>query len=338
VQFPFPIYLLACSCAGITTAASLPLWRNWCRRVGLVDDPGHRKIHLVPIPLAGGLAVLTGMLLPLAAGVVLLTAPGAAAQTADHALGLLMNLHAVEQLRHGLHRRWLQLATIFAGAVGMAVLGWLDDKHELKPAPKFGGQLIIALLVAAAGMRVTLFVPSLLFSYAITALWIVMVTNAFNFMDNMNGLCAGLGAIAAGTFAATAAVHGQYLVATLALLTTGALLGFLPYNFPRASAFLGDAGSHLVGFLLAVLAILPHFYSEKNPDAWAVLTPILVLAVPLLDMAWVVTLRWRAGRPFYIGDTNHLSHRLVRRGLTHTQAVAAIWAMEVLTGGLSFLL
>jgi UDP-GlcNAc:undecaprenyl-phosphate GlcNAc-1-phosphate transferase len=100
----------------------------------------------------------------------------------------------------------------------------------------------------------------------------------------------------------------------------GALVGFLPYNFPKAKAFLGDAGSHLTGYLLAVLAILPHFHTVENPRPLAVLTPLVVLAVPLLDVAWVVILRWRMGKPFYVGDTNHLSHRLVRAGLRASPA------------------
>src|SRR5205814_2012413 len=177
---------------------------------------------------------------------------------------------------------------------------------------------------------ITIFVPNILFSYAITMLWIVTLINAFNFMDNMNGLCAGLGAIAAWYFALIAAADGQYLVALIAFLTFGALVGFLPYNFPRAQAFLGDSGSHLVGYLLAVLAILPHFYTPRHPRRWAVLIPLLVLAVPLLDLVWVVALRWRIGQPVYQGDTNHLSHRLVRLGLSPTRAVLIIWLAAAL--------
>jgi UDP-GlcNAc:undecaprenyl-phosphate GlcNAc-1-phosphate transferase len=176
------------------------------------------------------------------------------------------------------------------------------------------------------------------FHYAVTILWILTVVNAFNFMDNMNGLCAGLGAISAGYFAARAAADGQYLVALSAFLTFGSLLGFLPYNFPKARAFLGDAGSHLVGYLLAVLAILPHFYSSHHPRRWAVLAPLLVLAVPLADMAWVVLLRWRKGQPFYVGDTNHLSHRLARNGFSRTQAVLVIWVLALAAGALTRLL
>ena len=219
----------------------------------------------------------------------------------------------------------------------MVVLGLLDDKHELKPAMKFAGQFLIALLVAAAGVRITLFVPSPIFHYAITIIWLLTVINAFNFMDNMNGLCAGLGAIGAGLFAIMAAMHGQYLVGLIAFLTCGALLGFLPHNFPNARAFLGDSGSHLVGYLLAVLAILPHFYHEDQPRRLAVLTPLLVLAVPLADLAWVVILRTRLGKPFYIGDTNHLSHRLVRSGLNCSSAVMLIWLLAAAIGALVLL-
>jgi UDP-GlcNAc:undecaprenyl-phosphate GlcNAc-1-phosphate transferase len=240
-------------------------------------------------------------------------------------------------LSHGLAKRGPELAGILLGALGMLLVGWLDDKHELRPSAKFAGQLLIAGLVAASGARITLFVPSLIFSFTITILWVLTVINAFNFMDNMNGLCAGLGAIAAGYFGLLAAGAGQYLVALIAALTFGSLLGFLPHNFPRARAFLGDAGSHLVGYLLAVLAILPHFYTARHPRRWAVLIPLLVLAIPLLDLVWVVYLRWRLGRPFYQGDTNHLSHRLVRRGLSPTRAVLMIWLLATVIGALVFL-
>jgi len=324
MSFPYNAYLAAFVSALATTLATLPFWQQWCLRVGLVDDPGHRKIHDRPIPLAGWLAVLTGLLVPLAGATALLTIGS------SHIAG-------ADELLYGLRVRALQLAAIALGAVGIVVLGWLDDKHELRPLAKFAGQAFIAVLVAATGVRITLFVPSLVFSYVITIVWLLTVINAFNFMDNMNGLCAGLGVIGAGLLAAIAAANGQYLVALIALLTGGALLGFLPHNFPKATTFLGDSGSHLVGYLLAVLAILPHFYSDTNPRPWAVITPLLVLAVPLADLAWVVMLRWRSGKPFYLGDTNHLSHRLVRAGLKPTAAVVLIWLAAALIGSLALL-
>jgi UDP-GlcNAc:undecaprenyl-phosphate GlcNAc-1-phosphate transferase len=320
----FVVYPVALLSAALTTAVSLPLWRRWCRQSGTVDDPGHRKIHSTPIPLAGGLAVMTGLMAPLLAGAAV-----AAAYSRFTVPGLF---------QYGLSKRAIQIVGIMIGALGMLLIGLRDDRVELRPSIKFGGQLIVALMVAATGIRITLFVPSLAFSYGITALWILTVVNAFNFMDNMNGLCAGLGIIGAGSFGLIAANQGQYLVGAMAFLVAGALAGFLPHNFPRATAFLGDAGSHLTGFLLGVLAILPHFYSAKHRHPLAVLTPLLVLAVPLGDLVWVVLLRLKAGKPFYIGDTNHLSHRLVGQGLTPARAVIVIWCLSAATGVLAILL
>jgi len=319
VSFPFNFFLAAFAGAFLTTLLALPLWRKWCLRVNLVDDPGARKIHDKPIPLAGGLAALTGILLPLFAGAILLKLR-------------IVNISSTNLIVHGLDRRALELAVIAFGAIAITFLGWLDDKHELKPLPKFAGQFLIALLVAIACKRITLFVPSLFFSYAITIVWLLTVINAFNFMDNMNGLCAGLGAIGAFIFALIAAANGEYLVAITGFLMCGALVGFLPWNFPNARAFLGDAGSHLVGYLLAVMAILPHFYTKKNPHPLAVLAPLFVLAIPLIDIAQVVIFRTLKRKPFWIGDTNHLSHRLVQLGLNRTEAVLILWLVAAIVG------
>ncbi|MBP8258623.1 MAG: undecaprenyl/decaprenyl-phosphate alpha-N-acetylglucosaminyl 1-phosphate transferase [Verrucomicrobia bacterium] len=321
-SLPVWIYLGALAGAGLAAAGTLPLWRRWCVHTGVVDDPGHRKIHLEPVPLAGGLAVLSGLLLPVLAGAVGLQAGWLGSDTQA-------------ALEYGLERRAGQLGILLLGAVGMVALGWWDDRCELRAGVKLAGQCAVAVLVAAAGVRITLFVPSAVFSYAATVLWVLAVTNAMNFLDNMNGLCAGLGVIASGLVAVLAAHMGQYLVALAAFLAAGALLGFLPFNFPRAKVFLGDAGSHLAGYLLAVLTILPHFYTSENARPWAVATPLLLLAVPLGDLAWVVADRWRRGAPIYVGDTHHLSHRLVRRGWSQAQAVALIWGAALALGGLA---
>lgn len=317
----------------------------------MVDDPGHRKIHSHTIPLAGGLAVVTGLLLPLLAGWLWLsTHPESLSfpMTGGHVSTnvapdssfpvAVTSATAPFLLRYGFGARVMELGAILAGALGMLLVGSLDDRYELRPMIKFGGQTLIAAGVAAAGVRITLFVENTAFSYAVTILWLLTVINALNFMDNMNGLCSGLGAIAAGFFGGIAAAKGQYLVALLAFASCGAMIGFLPWNYPRAKAFLGDGGSHLVGYLLAVLAILPHFYTPETPQTFAVLTPLVVLAVPLFDMAWVVLLRWRMGQPFYQGDTNHLSHRLNRAGLSRTTAVLIIWGLAATSGALSLLL
>jgi UDP-GlcNAc:undecaprenyl-phosphate/decaprenyl-phosphate GlcNAc-1-phosphate transferase len=322
VNFPSNFFIAGFAGAFLTTLLALPLWRKWCLRTNLVDDPGHRKIHREPVPLAGGFAVLTGILLPLGVGAVVLK------------LGFV-KLSSAGLVVHGIDRRALELAVLALGAVAITILGWLDDKHELKALPKFVGQLLVAVVVAAASKRITLFVHSEIFSYAVTILWVLTIINAFNFMDNMNGLCAGLGAIGAFLFAFIAANNGEYLVAITGFLMCGALVGFLPWNFPNARAFLGDAGSHLVGYLLAVMAILPHFYTKQNLRPLAVLAPLLVLAVPLLDLAQVSLFRTLNKKPFWIGDTNHLSHRLVCAGLSRTRAVLLLWSLAAIVGAVA---
>jgi UDP-GlcNAc:undecaprenyl-phosphate GlcNAc-1-phosphate transferase len=319
MAFPFNFFAATFMCALVTTLAALPLWRKWCLRFNLVDDPGERKIHDQAMPLAGGYAVLTGILLPLVIGAGFIKLE-------------IVKVSFASLIAHGFERRGLELTAIAAGAIAITILGWLDDKHELKPLPKFTGQFLIALLVAIACKRITLFVPNVAFSYVITILWLLTVMNAFNFMDNMNGLCAGVGAIGGFMFALIAAANGEYLVALAGFLICGALVGFLPWNFPNARSFLGDAGSQLVGYLLAVMAILPHFYTKQNPNRLAVLSPLLVLAVPLIDLAQVVILRTLNRKPFWIGDTNHLSHLLARAGLSRTKAVLVLWLAAAIIG------
>jgi UDP-GlcNAc:undecaprenyl-phosphate GlcNAc-1-phosphate transferase len=327
------IYFAAFAGAFLTALLALPVWRKWCLRIGLVDDPGHRKIHAEPTPLAGGLTLMTALALPMLLALLALWLRDQFALKIPP-----LDSNTTPLLSHGVNARGFELAAILLGAVGMLLVGLWDDKNELRAGQKFLWQFAIAALVAASGARITLFVHNEIFSYAVTILWILTVINAFNFTDNMNGLCGGLGAIGAFYFglAAAMAVVPQYLVALIAFLTCGALAGFLPHNFPRAKSFLGDSGSHLVGYLLAVLAILPHFYTAKNPRPFAVLSPLLILAVPLGDLVWVVILRWRMGKPFYIGDTNHLSHRLVQLGLSRTRAVLFIWLLAAVLGALAF--
>lgn len=324
-MFPLGLYFLALLGGAAVSAASLPLWLRWCLRIGLMDAPGHRKIHDSPVPLAGGLAVMTGLALPILAA-------GAWAW-----LGPLPE-SIVNTMSYGLAKRGWKLAAILGGAAAMLSLGIVDDRRDLSPKWKFLGQVLIALAVAASGIRVTIFVENPVFSYAFTVFWILTVTNAVNFQDNMNGLCPGLGLIGSLFFAWHAGLEGQYLVATLAFLFAGALLGFLPFNFPNGGVFLGDGGSHIVGFLLAVLAILPDFYSASSPQKWLVASPLLVLIVPLADLVSVSLIRRRLGQAIWVGDNNHFSHRLVRAGHSKPRAVLLLLLISTLAGALTIIL
>ena len=323
-MFPVALYLFALVGGAVISAAALPLWRRWCEHVGLVDAPGYRKIHDHPVPLAGGLAVVTGLVVPIL-GATAWAWLGPLPESFDRVVA------------DGLAKRGWQIAAILGGAVAMLALGVIDDRRDLAAKWKFAAQVLIAVTVAASGIRVTMFVESAAFSYAVTVLWILTVTNALNFQDNMNGLCAGLGLIAGWFFAWHAGLEGQYLVAALAFLFTGALAGFLPYNFPRGGVFLGDGGSHVVGFLLAVLAILPDFYSAASQPKWLVLTPLIVLAVPLADLVSVILIRLRLGQAVWVGDNNHFSHRLVRAGLAKPRAVLILLLIAAAIGTVTFL-
>jgi UDP-GlcNAc:undecaprenyl-phosphate GlcNAc-1-phosphate transferase len=330
MSFPFNLYLAALISAFITSFILFPVWKRWCERAGHMDDPGHRKIHLASTPLAGGLTVMSGFFAPImGAALILELTP-----LAQSAFGASFT----QLLSHGLSRRAPQLLAISGGAFGMMLLGWFDDHYELTPGKKFMGQALIASAVAASGIRITVFIPSPLVNWAVTVFWVLTVTNAFNFTDNMNGLCAGLGISAAWSCGWAAAIHGQFLAALLSFLICGALAGFFPFNFPRAFAFLGDSGSQMVGFLAAVLSIMPDYYSRQTPHKLAVFSPLFFLAIPLLDLLCVVIYRWRIGQPVYVGDNNHFSHRLARRGFSKTSAVLILLFANTVSAALPFFL
>ena len=303
----------------VISAVSLPLWRALCRRWGHVDDPGHRKIHTQPIPLAGGFTVSAGGLL----GGLLIWILASSGVLGSVEVGSLWV--GTEGMR--------RLGVLLAGAVGMLALGAWDDRRDLGAGAKFLVQGIIAVLVARWGGQVPVPDGMAILGPPLTVFWIVAVTNAFNLSDNMNGLSAGLGLIGATAVSAASLLwRGQSELACGAALIAGSLAGYLPYNYPRASVFLGDAGSQWVGYWISVLALLsvtPSTISNGGlQQSWRV--AFAVVAVPLIDMAFVVVSRTWRGQPFWVGDTHHLSHRLARTGLGKAGAVAVLWLLGAL--------
>ncbi len=305
------------------------------RRLGTLDSAGaigHAKAELRPVPNIGGIAIAAATLGPVAIGLLLFHGLGA-----DRWLELLPALRGPEddpsRLVHRIAASTPVAAALLLCTLALHAMGLVDDRRALPAVPK----LLVQLL--AAGVLVVFFDVRLLTllgpagSIAVSIVWIVVLTNAINFLDNMDGLAGGIGLVASLVLAAAAMLASQWFVAAVLLLLAGALAGFLVFNAPPARIFMGDGGSMVVGFLLAVLAARITYVHPALGGAWyGVFLPLAVLAVPLYDCTVVTAIRLRQGRSPLVGDQQHLSHRLVQRGLSRRGAVAVIVGLTAVTG------
>jgi UDP-GlcNAc:undecaprenyl-phosphate GlcNAc-1-phosphate transferase len=296
-------------------------------RIGFVDKPGHRKIHANPKPLGGGVAIYLALLLPLMAVMTYAWSAPNPGQVKGESLE-----HA---LAGGARVKTPLALGIVIAMSGMHVLGLIDDRKALGPYMKLVAQLgVTTALVASFRELRVLTALGTIASIVITVLWIGAITNAFNFLDNMDGLSAGIAAVASTAFLATALLIEQFFVAGMLALLIGALLGFLWFNFPPAKIFMGDSGSLLVGFVLGVLTTLTTYLpKDKSWGAgwYAVFAPVIVLAVPLYDLIVVSVIRIGRGKSPFVGDTNHFSHRLVARGMSRRTAVLSLYLITAAT-------
>jgi UDP-GlcNAc:undecaprenyl-phosphate GlcNAc-1-phosphate transferase len=312
-------------------------------KIGFVDKPGGRKIHANPKPLGGGVGIVVGLMLPLVIGVsaVLVT------QSADGTMieigvvpGVTLGSASFERtidpnLVSGAASRIPMLATFLACAFALHVMGIIDDRKALGPYSKLIVQLLCAAALAIPFPEVRALtalgtVPSIV----LTILWIAAITNAFNFLDNMDGLSAGVAAVCTTAFLVTTILIGQWFVAATLACLLGAVLGFLIFNFPPAKIFMGDAGSLVVGFVLGVLTVRTTFLPEGadfGAGWYAVFAPAIVLAVPLYDLIVVSVIRISKGKSPFQGDRNHFSHRLVARGMSRRTAVLTIYLVSAAT-------
>lgn len=314
---------LAFAQALVVSLALTPLARALGPRLGMIDAPTlERKIHTTPIPRSGGLAVFVAFWGCLLANVAL----------AAWVVPTLEWLPAdVRTLAGNIGLRLPQLGALALGCLTIFLLGAIDDARGLTAEVRLLVQVLATVPLLTGGLAIRLFLPEPI-GWALTALWLVLLTNSFNFLDNMNGLTSGVAAIVALVMALQSALSGEYYMLLVFATLAGAVLGFWRYNFPRASIFLGDAGSTHLGFLLAALMILGTYYERGVPTQLPILMPLIVLAVPLFDTASVMWIRWRAGKPFMVGDTNHFSHRLVALGMTRVEAVVFIYGATLCTG------
>jgi UDP-GlcNAc:undecaprenyl-phosphate/decaprenyl-phosphate GlcNAc-1-phosphate transferase len=303
--------LLTLVFAAVLSLIATPLVRSVALRINFVDRPGERKIHSRDIAYGGGVAVLFAFAIAAALSLWLLRNP---VNLFDS-----VTLKAV-QLDVAPHT----LVVIAVCAVGALLLGLIDDKIKLSPRAKLVGQLVLAIATVAGGVRITALIGDNLAMQCFTVLWIVLITNSFNLLDNMDGLCSGTVSISALMLMFVALQSGQLSLVLIAAALSGAALGFLNYNRSPATIFLGDAGSLFCGYLMACLTALVTYYRYTFPSHLAVGIPLLILAIPLYDTFSVIVIRLKEGRPIMRGDTSHFSHRLTDLGMTRGQAVATI--------------
>ncbi|MBM4112139.1 MAG: undecaprenyl/decaprenyl-phosphate alpha-N-acetylglucosaminyl 1-phosphate transferase [Phycisphaerae bacterium] len=319
------------------TALLVRLGARW-KTLDSAGAAGHAKV-LRGVPNIGGIAIFVSVALPLAGGLALISFG-----RSDWALMLEPMVEPyVGRMRESLPFGWAFLG----GMLVFHLVGLFDDRRALPAKLKLGIELAVAAVLAVhfdARLLVVLddwgFAGTAL-SVALSMLWIAGVANAMNFLDNMDGLAAGTAIIAGSLFLAAAIIVDQWFIAGVLALLVGGIAGFLPQNFPLrggARIFMGDGGSLVIGYVLAVMTIRTTFTETQNPSyalgsAWyGVFMPLVILAVPLYDFVAVSTIRLSQGRSPFVGDQQHLSHRLVDRGLTRRQAVLVIWALAFITG------
>jgi UDP-GlcNAc:undecaprenyl-phosphate GlcNAc-1-phosphate transferase len=315
------------------TAFALSVVGTWAMRTiaprfGLIDHPAARKVHAVPKPLGGGVAiwgsfVTTIALAYAAAGLVRSGFAGIdawfPAAIREHIPGMISRLPLVVLL--------LSIATI------VMVMGLLDDRRGLSYVLRLALEMGLVMLLVWFGVRFTLFPPLSNFwiSSLLTIGWVVGLTNAFNFLDNMDALAGGVAWISSALFCVLMGLTGDSFVAAFLLALMGSIGGFLCFNWPPATIFMGDAGSNFIGYMLGVITVLSTFTTPKLP-AITIAAPLCVMAVPLYDSLTVILIRLREGRSPFLPDKSHFSHRLVALGMTPKQAVLTIYLVTLATG------
>ena len=283
---------------GFAAALGLtPLTRQIAMRLGVTAAPNKRNIHSHHMPLMGGMAIYVAFVLS-----ILLFSPP---------------------------RYLAELGAIVAGSTLLAWIGYLDDRKDLSPYVRLVVMVLAALVVALSGVQIRLFGTPLI-DIPLTLFWIVALINAVNWIDNMDGLAAGIAAITSGMFLFISVTQGQILVSMLAAAIFGSAVGFLTYNFNPSSTFMGDMGAYTLGFVLAILAIKLKFATQPLNVTWMV--PIFVLAVPVLDINLAILTRVMEGRSPMEAGKDHISHRVMSIGFSQRQTLFILYSFCLLFG------
>lgn len=310
----------------------VPLARGLAFRLNMIDHPEGRKAHVQPRPLLGGMAIYAAFTLTLLVQIIGFMLCN------DSRWFSTRFAFLAEQSRHFLEVL-PRLLAIWGGGTMMVILGFVDDRRGagFSYKIKFAMQIVAAGLLVIAGVR-TDFMQSVPLNALVTIAWVIGITNAFNLLDNMDGLSSGIALIAATIFFIITAVQAQVFSAMIFVLFSGGVLGFLVHNFYPAKIFMGDTGSLFLGYVLAALAITSSYVVPQSANLLPVLSPLLILSLPIFDTLSVMFIRWREGRPLFVGDRRHFSHRLVELGMSQRGAVVFIYLVALSIGAAAALL
>lgn len=320
----FPAFLISVFAVGLVKRFAVTL--------GLLDEPNARKVHTVPIPLGGGLGIWLGVVGTFLLGTIVLYLLRTNEQLARELVPTRLQPHLP-----GLMSRAGQIWLLLGGGTILAILGLLDDRFSLDWRARLAVEFLVAgFVVYLQNLQLTAFIGIPWLTGILSVIWIVMLINSFNMLDNMDALSGGVAAIICGMFAMMLIVNPdpvqgqpQLFVAAMLLVLLGSLLGFLKHNWPPATIFMGDAGSYFVGYWIAIGSLLSTYAGAKGLTPHAVLAPLCVLAIPLYDMVSVIWIRVREGRSPFQADKRHFSHRLVDLGMTKKQAVVTIYLATI---------
>jgi UDP-GlcNAc:undecaprenyl-phosphate/decaprenyl-phosphate GlcNAc-1-phosphate transferase len=313
------IFVLATFCSFWLT----PLAAWLAAKVGAIDLPGPRKVHARPMPRLGGVAVYLGFFLPWSA------------------LYLLHNKVSLEFQNY--EKLFLTLAL---GSGAMLLLGIYDDIKGADPAKKFFIQVLIAIGLWAGGYRIAWlqnpFGDNIIslgwLQVPVTVLWLVGVTNAINLLDGIDGLVAGVTTCIGLSLAVISALQGSTVMALLTVALAGSCFGFLGHNYAPARIFLGDSGSLTIGVILGCIGVFSLFQGPTRAASPLLSVPLILFGLPIFDTVRVMLKRWRAGKPIFAADRNHIHHRLLALGLNHRQAAWVLYGVAIVTGGVAILL
>lgn len=318
----FFIYILIFLCSLVLTLLFTPVSKRIAVKINLVDIPSQQKHknHTRIIPMMGGMAMCSAWLITIFAGFL---------------VPYIIETNVPQYFNgdiSGIFITQKRIIIIALGALLMTILGLLDDKYPMSAKVKFLGQFIIAAFVVTfSQIKVSLFLDSEIITWGITVFWILLIVNALNFFDNMDGLASGIAGIAFFFFMLIAIIFKHYFIASLSAAGFGASLGFWFFNKSPATIFMGDSGSHFLGYTLAVTGAMTTYYQQGiTQSEFAVFIPLFVLAIPLFDLLSVVVIRLKIRKPIYIGDNNHISHRFNKMGMTRKTAVLCVHLLAII--------